>query len=225
MRALCGPARAGIARGILIAFLAALGCADKAFGEIITHLQPICGASGIFSDTASYSIAEINAAGGIAIGNNIFDSFSVTPSASAKASSPTAASIWITGFEINGDYGFKVDSLWTASSKQWVDDSITFHASLLEESVAQGHAFHGNALYVTAVGGGIRRVGARRFPRAFTRNTRVWAGHRWPRNSRTTPAHLTRLCGIRRRSPLSPTCGLSKTLGSRAVRASTASWH
>jgi hypothetical protein len=153
LRAFCAPARAGSAGGFLIAFLAALGCADKTFGEIITHLQPIRGCAGVFADTKSYSIAEINAAGGIAIGNNLFDSFSVTPSASKKAASPTETSIQITAVEVNGDYGFRVNALWTASAGQWVDDTMTFHASFSEEAAAQGHAFVGNSLYITAVGG------------------------------------------------------------------------
>jgi hypothetical protein len=153
LRASCARARVGIMTGFLIAFLAAFGVADRAFGEIIANLQPVSGVSGFYSDTASYSIADINAAGGIVIGDVLFDSFSVVPTSSVGAASPGAASILLTGVEVNGDFGFKVNALWTASATQWINDTLTFHASLLPESVAQGQAFVGNDLYITAVGG------------------------------------------------------------------------
>jgi hypothetical protein len=153
LRASCARARLGIAASVLVIFLTTFGFADSVFGEIITYLQPISGVSGVSSDPASYSIAEINAAGGIVVGNILFDTFRVTPSSSAGASAPTAASIEITGVEVDGEYGFKVNSLWMASAGEWVDTAMTYHASLLEGAVAEGHVIDGNALYITAVGG------------------------------------------------------------------------
>jgi PEP-CTERM motif len=152
-RASRAPARLGIATSCLVAFLTILGFGNLAFGEIIANLQSISGAPGIGSDPASYSIADINANGGIIVGDKLFDSFSVTSSSSPNAIAPTADSIQITGVDINGDYGFHVNALWMASGGQWVDATMTFHASVLPESVAQGYAFDGNALDITGFGG------------------------------------------------------------------------
>jgi hypothetical protein len=151
-RASCAPSHLGIATGVLVAFLTTFGFADFTFADIIANWRPVAGAPGIFSDPESYSIADINAAGGIIIGDKLFDSFSVT-SSSLGAIAPTAASIEITGVDINGDYGFHVNAIWAAWGGESVDTAITFHASVLPESVAQGHAFDGNALYLTAVDG------------------------------------------------------------------------
>ena len=152
LRASCAPARLGIATSFLVAFLTILGFGNLAFGEIVASLQSISGVSGVSSDSESYSIADINANGGIVIGDILFDSFSVT-SSSLNAVAPTAASIQITGVDIDGAYGFQVNAAWTASGGQSVDTTITFHASVLPTAVAQGKAFDGNALYMTAVDG------------------------------------------------------------------------
>jgi hypothetical protein len=154
LRSLCVPSsHLGVATSLLVAFLIVLGFGNFAFGEIIANLKPIPGATGVRSDPVSYSVADINAAGGIVVGDKLFDSFSVTSSSSPNASAPTAASIQITGVDINGDYGFKANALWMASGGEWVDNTITFHASVLPAAVAQGYAFDGNALYITGVGG------------------------------------------------------------------------
>ncbi len=151
-RGSCSLVRHSVATGFLLALLTTFGFADFAFGEIIANLQPITGAPGNFADPVSYSIADINAAGGILIGDKLFDSFSVTSSSSPNASAPTAAGIEITGVDVNGDYGFKVNSLWMASGGQWVDSTMQYHVSVSPEAVAQGFTIDGNSLYTTAVG-------------------------------------------------------------------------
>ena len=152
-RGSCPRVRGGVATGFLVALLTAFGLADVAFGEIIANLQPISGAAGNSADGASYYIADIDAAGGIAIGDLFFSSFTVTSSSSGNAIAPTASSIKITAVDVNGDYGFKVDSSWTASGGQSVDTTITFHASLLPDAIAEGHQVVSNSLYTTSVGG------------------------------------------------------------------------
>jgi hypothetical protein len=152
-RGSCPRVRRGVAAGFLVALLTAFGFADFAFGEIIANLQPITGASGNSADTASYYITDINAAGGIAIGDLLFDSFTVTSSSSGNAIAPTASSIEITAVDVNGDYGFRVNSSWLASGGQSADTTITFHASLLPNAIAEGQQVVGNALYTTGVGG------------------------------------------------------------------------
>jgi hypothetical protein len=152
-RTSCASLRLRIATGFLVALLATLGFADAASAGIIANLQPVSGASGIYSDTTSYSLADINAAGGIIIGDKLFDSFSVTSSASPNSIAPTAADIQVTAVDIDGDYGLKFNALWMASGGQWVDSTLVFHASLLPTAVAQGHGIVGNSLYFTGVAG------------------------------------------------------------------------
>jgi hypothetical protein len=150
-----GPVRMLAVGRLLVAllFLTTLGWGASASGEIITNLLPVAGVSGVSFDSVSYSMADINAAGGILIGDKLFDSFIVTPSASANAVAPTAANIRITAVQINGDYGFKVNGLWMASGGQSVDTTIQFHAALTAAAVAQGHGIVGVNLVVTAVAG------------------------------------------------------------------------
>jgi hypothetical protein len=152
-RGSCPRVRRGVATGFLAALLTAFGLADFAFGEIIANLQPISGAPGNSADGASYYIADINDADGIAIGDLFFSSFTVTSSSSGNVIAPTASSIKITAVDVNGDYGFRVNSSWLASGGQSVDTTITFHASLLTDAIAEGHQVVSNALYTTGVGG------------------------------------------------------------------------
>lgn len=142
-----------IAASLLVAFLTTFGFVGPSFGEIISFLQPVSGTSQVYSDTESYSIADINAAGGIVVGDKLFDSFSVTSSSSKGAFSPTAEDIEITPVRIGGDEGFKVNALWNALAGKWVDTTITYRASLVDACIAQGHTIVGNALFMTAVGG------------------------------------------------------------------------
>jgi hypothetical protein len=149
----------GIAAGLFVGFFTTCGFVGSSFGEIISCLQPVAGTSGVYSDTGSYSIADINAAGGIVVGDKRFDLFSVTSSSSKGAFSPTAEDIEITGVRIAGDEGFRVNALWTALAGKWVDTTITYRASLVDARIAQGHAIVGNALFMTAVGGKITTGG------------------------------------------------------------------
>jgi hypothetical protein len=153
LHATCAIAHIGIAKGCLIAFLSIFGPSGLAYGEIISALQPISGVSGITVDPMSYSIADINAAGGIVIGDKLFDSFSVTASSSANASAPSAAGIQITGVDVSGDYGFKANASWMASGGEWVNTTITYRVSVLSAAAAQGWTIDGSSLYITSVGG------------------------------------------------------------------------
>jgi hypothetical protein len=153
LRPMCPAARTGVSGSLLVGLLAVFGPGNAARGEIVSNLQPVYGAPGVFLDSLSHSIADINAAGGILIGNELFDSFTVTGSSSPGIVAPTAGSIQITGVEINGDYGFKVNASWMALGQQWVDSTITFRASFVGGPVAEGHGLNSADVYMTAVAG------------------------------------------------------------------------
>jgi hypothetical protein len=152
LRASCSLAGRGVATVFLVALLAIFASADFASAEIIANLQPIAGAPGNYADTVSYSIADIDTAGGILIGDKLFDSFSVASASSPDAVAPLASGIEITAVEVNGSYGFKVNSLWIATGGEWVDSTIQYHVGVTSQAAAQGLAIDGNALYTTGVG-------------------------------------------------------------------------
>lgn len=123
-----------------------------ASGEIIADLQPVAGVSGLFRDVNSYNLDEINAAGGIIIGDKLFKWFDVVTTSSIGAIAPSSAEIAITAIQVDGDYGLKFNSGWSASTGQIADSTIEFHASILPDYVDLGYAFKDNALYITAYG-------------------------------------------------------------------------
>jgi hypothetical protein len=156
LRALRGAARAGVFRRALVAlcFLLTFGLGDLARGEIIADLQAVSGVPGLLSDSAFYSITDITAAGGIVIGDVLFSDFRVTyPPTTPYVSAPEPTAINITPVEVNGDYGFRVDAGWSAWGQHSVGTSITYHATILPDAVADGRAFIGNSLYMTGYGG------------------------------------------------------------------------
>jgi hypothetical protein len=96
------------------------------------------------SDSNYYTIADIQAAGGIIIGDKLFDYFSVVATATAGALAPNAAAISITPVQVNGDYGMKFNGGWSALAGQIVNSTIQFHASILP--AYSGYLFEDNSL-------------------------------------------------------------------------------
>ena len=143
-----------IAAGLFVAVLSIFAFADLASSEITANLQAVSGASGVYADPVSYSIADINSSGGILIGDELFDSFTVTSSSSPSLVPPVPSGIEITPVEINDSLGFKVNSLWLASGGQWEDSTIQYRVGLTAQAAAQGSVIDGNALYTTGVGSG-----------------------------------------------------------------------
>jgi len=78
----------------------------------------------------SYTIVEVNAAGGIIVGNLLFDEFVATPTATATAVSPGAAAIKVTGIQsLIGDYGLRFDAGWSAGGGQEAASTIAFRVT------------------------------------------------------------------------------------------------
>jgi hypothetical protein len=137
---------------VFVAVLATLGSAGLASGEIITANPMASGSGTSYSDTTSHTLSDIIAAGGIVIGDKLFDSFTAVTSKSVNAIASGADEIQITAVYINGDYGFKVNGLWSAPAKQLADTTLTFRASILDAYIAKGFAFKDNTLWLSAYG-------------------------------------------------------------------------
>lgn len=150
----CGTVRASVGTAMLFfaAILTFFLPTGSASGEIIADLQPIAGVPDSLRDVNSYNLDEINAAGGIIIGDKLFKWFDVVTTSSIGALAPSSAEIAITAIQVNGDYGLRFNSGWSASVGQIADSTIEFHASILPEYVDLGYAFKDNALYITAYG-------------------------------------------------------------------------
>ncbi len=147
----------GVTAALLVALPLIFASAQFASAEIIANLQPIPGVSGSYADPVSYSIADIDAAGGILIGDKLFDSFTVTSSSSPGAVAPLPSGIEITPVDMDGSLGFKVNSLWIAAGGEWVDSTLQYHVAVTPQNGGQGAAIDGGTLYTTGVGsaGGI----------------------------------------------------------------------
>jgi hypothetical protein len=134
--------------GAALLFLAFPGLVSAE--PIMANLQPVDDLSNVLSDSNYYTIAYIQARGGIIIGDKLFDYFSVVATAQGGAPAPDAAAISITPVQINGDYGMKFNGGWSASAGQIVNSTIQFHASILPEY--SGYLFEDNSLYMTGYG-------------------------------------------------------------------------
>ena len=113
----------------------------------------------MLSDPNSYTIAEIQAAGGIIIGDKLFDTFTVRTTNSTNAIAPGAGEILITpiqelipGAAFGGDFGMIFNGAWSSPAGQLADSTIQFHGSILPEYVDRGYAFKDNSLWITAFG-------------------------------------------------------------------------
>jgi hypothetical protein len=139
-------------RTFCIAVLLAVSAVVASASPIVANLQPVTGVPGLLRDAQSYTISQINTAGGIVIGDKVFELFTVTSTNSINAVAPGAGEIAITAVQINGDYGMKINGGWSASAGQVSDSTIEFHATLLPEFLQQGYAFKDNSLFITAFG-------------------------------------------------------------------------
>ncbi len=100
----------------------------------------------------SYSIASIDPNDGYIVGDKIFKWFTVTTTAQGGALAPDATGINVTGVEVNGDYGLRFNSGWSASGGQLVDSSITFYVAVTPAAAAQGYLLADNNLKMTLYG-------------------------------------------------------------------------
>jgi hypothetical protein len=93
------------------------------------------------------SIAEVNAQGGLLVGDKLFTDFSVVSSGNAPFL-PTAADIRISGLLSDGDYGVSFNGPWFALTNQVLDTTIKFKVSVFPENT--GVLIKDNTLGLTA---------------------------------------------------------------------------
>ncbi len=100
----------------------------------------------------SYTIEEVNAAGGIQVGDKLFSDWRVTDTESQGAIAPNASEIVVTGVQIGGDYGLRFNSGWSAPAGQLADSTIKFKVSIVEPWLSEGWVIKDNALWIAAYG-------------------------------------------------------------------------
>jgi len=110
----------------------------------------------------SFSLEEVNAAGGIIVDDKLFDEFRVETSATGGGLAPDASGIDVTGVEIAGELGLIFNGGWSAGAGQSVRSDIVFRVSVVEPFLSKGFLITDNSLFSTAItsaGGGVARVG------------------------------------------------------------------
>ncbi len=79
------------------------------------------------------TIAEVNEAGGLLVGDKLFSNFVVMTSGTSIVK-PNYDTITLAGFLSGADYGLRFQSLWYAAAGQWVDTALVFDVAVLEDS-------------------------------------------------------------------------------------------
>lgn len=99
-----------------------------------------------------WSIADIEAAGGIQIGDKLFDAFSVNKSASGNAIAPEAGEINVTAIKVGDDYGMLINSTWSAPAGQLAGSTIRFCITIQEPWLSGGYLITDNTLKIILTG-------------------------------------------------------------------------
>lgn len=159
-----GTSRARITACFFAAFLAAFAWADFSSADTDLYIddytfESVPNSPNLLEGSESYTLQQVIDAGGIVIGDKLFDSFTVTTVKSTGAVAPGASEIRITPIQIlksgepfGGDYGMRFNSLWSATPGGLSDSTISFHATILPSYAAQGYAFTDNSLWLTGYG-------------------------------------------------------------------------
>jgi len=123
---------------IIVSFVVLAGLGGISPGAIIEY---------DFNHPASYTLTEVNNAGGIRVFDKLFTSFYVDRTASAGAVAPGLGEISVRGVNVNGDYGLIFSGLWQAGYGQIADSAITFKVT-----VPEGYLIKDNGLKLLAYG-------------------------------------------------------------------------
>ncbi len=102
--------------------------------------------------STGYTLAEVSAAGGIIVGDKLFDGFRVTTTKSTGAIAPDDGTISITAVKVGGDYGLRFNGGWSAPAGTISDSTIKFHVSVLPDAVARGWQIKDNSLWISGYG-------------------------------------------------------------------------
>jgi len=140
---------------LLVAGLAALVLSAHAQAAIQVDLTVPIG------QRPSYSIEQVQAEGGIIVGDKLFDEFRVTTTTQGGGLAPNAAGIAVTGIQVSGELGLIFNGGWTAGAGQIADTTIGFRVSVVEPFLSQGFLITDNTLFSTAMNatnGGIASV-------------------------------------------------------------------
>lgn len=129
-------------RYALVVSLVVLSICTFASGSIVADI----------GNPVSYTIAEVNAAGGIQVGDKLFSDWRVTATQSQNAIAPGAGEIVVTGIQIGGDYGLRFNGGWFAPAGQLADSTIKFKVSIVDPWLSQGWLIKDNALWMSAFG-------------------------------------------------------------------------
>ncbi len=146
----------------LFAFLATFVFVGFASGDPIeANLQPVASDPNLLRDPHpnGYTIQEIIDAGGIIIGDKLFDSFYVSTTNSFGATAPGPSEIAITpiqilkgGAPLGGDFGMDFSGLWWAPGGTLADSVIEFHVQITDKYADLGYKIKDNGLFIRAKG-------------------------------------------------------------------------
>ena len=75
------------------------------------------------------TIADVNAAGGLKVGDKLFSNFSVVPTQLNSGVAPDETAIRLTGMLLAGEWGIRFDGQWLATGGQLADTVIVFKAA------------------------------------------------------------------------------------------------
>jgi len=100
------------------------------------------------NNPVSYTIEEVQQAGGIQVGDKLFMDFAVTTSQTQGTVAPGADAITVTGVQVLGDYGLRFNGGWSAGGQEIADTTIRFSVT----ATRPGWYIKDNALWITAYG-------------------------------------------------------------------------
>ena len=129
----------------LIALFAVLAFSTAAFATPV---------NGIINPnfTGSLTIAEINAQGGLWVGDKLFSGFRVT-TVGTGIGPRNESEIGVTGITVQGpngvEYGIRLNAFWQSYNGNWVDTTIKFQVSISD--CCPNLLIHDNSLWMTGV--------------------------------------------------------------------------
>lgn len=139
----------GRATGVVFVAVAILAWPAAGHAAIVADLQSLA--------PPSYSLSEVNEAGGILVGDKLFDQFTVTTTQSVGAIAPGLDEIEVTGVLIDNplvhnELGLRFSGGWSAPKGKIADSTITFRISIVEPQRSQGFLIADNSLWMDAYG-------------------------------------------------------------------------
>lgn len=98
------------------------------------------------------SLAEVNQAGGIQVGDKVFSHFELNNATSLGAIAPDEHAVEVVGVFVDGNYGLCFQGGWFAGAGQIVDTTIKFKVEVAEDAAARQWVIVDNELWISAFG-------------------------------------------------------------------------